>query len=118
MLILPGSSALSAFRVQRLLAQLKAIDPAITGITGRFVHFIESGVALSDDDHERLAALLTYGEPFEGSPEGEQFVVIPRFGTISPWASKATDITRNCGMAQIHRIERGVIYGLQMTSGQ
>jgi phosphoribosylformylglycinamidine synthase len=117
MLILPGSSALSAFRVQRLLAQLKAIDPAITGITGRFVHFIDSSVALSDDDRERLAALLTYGEPFEGSPEGEQFVVIPRFGTISPWASKATDIARNCGMAQIHRIERGVIYGLQMKSG-
>jgi phosphoribosylformylglycinamidine synthase len=26
-------------------------------------------------------------------------VVIPRFGTISPWASKATDIVHNCGMA-------------------
>ncbi|MCM0043787.1 MAG: phosphoribosylformylglycinamidine synthase [Burkholderiaceae bacterium] len=117
MLILPGSSALSAFRVQRLLTQLKAIDPAITGISGRYCHFIDSSAALPDDDRSRLAALLTYGEPFEGQGDGEQFVVIPRFGTISPWASKATDIARNCGMAHIHRIERGVIYVVQMKSG-
>jgi phosphoribosylformylglycinamidine synthase len=26
-------------------------------------------------------------------------VVMPRLGTVSPWASKATDIARNCGLA-------------------
>jgi phosphoribosylformylglycinamidine synthase len=54
----------------------------------------------------RLNGLLTYGEPFNGSDEGDAFVVIPRFGTISPWASKATDIVHNCGMGHIHRVER------------
>ncbi len=121
MLILPGSSALSAFRIQRLLSQLKAIEPSISGISGRYCHFIASHAELNAEDRERLAAMLTYGEPFEGSAkgsaEGEQFVVIPRFGTISPWASKATDIAHNCGMAHIHRIERGVIYAVQMKSG-
>ena len=117
MLILPGSNALSASRLQRLLAQLKAIDPAITGVSSRFCHFIDSTAELGDDDKRHLSAMLTYGEAFSGDESGEQFVVIPRLGTISPWASKATDIAHNCGMDQIHRIERGVVYYVQLKSG-
>ena len=117
MLILPGANALSAFRVQRLLAQLKVIDPAVTGISGRFLHFVDSTAQLTEHDVQQLTAMLTYGEPFEGQIDGEQFIVLPRFGTISPWASKATDIAHNCGMAQIHRIERGIAYGVQLKSG-
>jgi phosphoribosylformylglycinamidine synthase len=117
MLILPGANALSAFRVQRLLAQLKAFEPAITGVSGRYLHFVDSTAELSEDDTQRLMAMLTYGEPFEGQTEGEPFIVLPRFGTISPWASKATDIAHNCGMAHIHRIERGVAYAVQLKSG-
>ncbi|MGZ3238012.1 MAG: phosphoribosylformylglycinamidine synthase, partial [Burkholderiaceae bacterium] len=117
MLILPGSNALSAFRTQRLLSQLQAVDPAIIGVTGRFVHFVDSVIALTQDETSRLNGLLTYGEPFSGAAEGDEFTVIPRFGTISPWASKATDIAHNCGMAQIKRIERGVSYHVQLKSG-
>jgi phosphoribosylformylglycinamidine synthase len=117
MLILPGSSALSAFRSQRLLSQLKEIDAAITAVSARFCHFIDAASAPNEDEVLRLQALLTYSEPFESAVEGEQFVVIPRFGTISPWASKATDIAHNCGMTQIHRIERGVIYTVQRKAG-
>jgi phosphoribosylformylglycinamidine synthase len=117
MLILPGSNALSAFRTQRLLSQLQAVEPAIIGVTGRFLHFIDAPVASSQDEVGRLTALLTYGEPFSGAAEGDEFVVIPRFGTISPWASKATDIVHNCGMTHIRRVERGVSYRVQMKSG-
>ncbi len=117
MLILPGSNALSAFRTRSLLSQLQTVAPAIVGVSGRFHHFIDSSAALADDDVARLRALLTYGEPFAASEEGEQLVVIPRFGTISPWASKATDIAHNCGMPHIHRIERGVVYHLQLKTG-
>jgi len=117
MLILPGSNALSAFRTQGLLLQLQEIDAAIIGVSGRFVHFVDSTVALTQDDLNRLDGLLTYGEPFSGKAEGDEFVVIPRFGTISPWASKATDIAHNCGMAQIKRIERGICYHVRMKSG-
>ncbi|MFL9925229.1 phosphoribosylformylglycinamidine synthase [Herbaspirillum lusitanum] len=117
MLILPGSNALSVFRTQGLLSKLQAVDAAITGVTGRFVHFIDAAGELAQDDIARLNGLLTYGEPFNSSEEGEEFVVIPRFGTISPWASKATDIARNCGMSNIHRIERGIAYRVQVKSG-
>ena len=52
---------------------------------------------------------------YEGSTD--EFFVIPRLGTISPWASKATDIAHNCGMAHVHRIERGVAYKVVLKSG-
>ena len=117
MLILPGCSALSAFRSQRLLSQLKEIDAAIVGVSARYSHFIDAPAPLAAEDIKRLEALLIYGDPFTASADGEQFVVIPRFGTISPWASKATDIAHNCGMTYIQRIERGVTYYLQVKSG-
>ena len=120
MLILPGSNALSVFRSQRLLSQLQAAAPAIAAVQARFVHFIDSAAPLSLDDTERLTAMLTYGEPvpetlYEGSTA--EFFVIPRLGTISPWASKATDIAHNCGMTHVHRIERGVAYKVVLKSG-
>src|SRR4051812_16088821 len=117
MLILPGSNALSAFRTQRLLSKLQEAEPAIVGVTGRFLHFIDAATTPSPDDIGRLNAMLTYGEPFMDAADGNEFVVIPRFGTISPWASKATDIAHNCGMTHIKRIERGVSYRVQMKSG-
>jgi phosphoribosylformylglycinamidine synthase len=117
MLILSGSNALSSFRTKSLLSRLKAIDASITGVTARFVHFVDCSTALNDDESNRLRALLTYGDAFSGSDEGDTFIVIPRFGTISPWASKATDIAHNCGMQQIKRLERGVEYFVQVKSG-
>jgi phosphoribosylformylglycinamidine synthase len=120
MLILPGSNALSVFRSQRLLSQLQAAAPAIVSVQARFYHFIDTTAALSTDDTAQLTAMLTYGEPAaSGSAEGatEEFFVIPRLGTISPWASKATDIAHNCGMAHVHRIERGVAYTVVLKGG-
>ncbi|SFB92944.1 phosphoribosylformylglycinamidine synthase [Collimonas sp. OK412] len=117
MLILPGSNALPAFRSQRLLAQLQAIDSNVVEVTGRFDHFVDASTVLSQDDIGRLNALLTYGDPFTAGEGGEEFIVIPRFGTISPWASKATDIAHNCGMAHIKRIERGIAYQVKLKSG-
>jgi phosphoribosylformylglycinamidine synthase len=120
MLILPGSNALSAFRSQRLLAQLQSAVPQIAAVQARFVHFIDSSTSLSAEDTSRLEAMLTYGEPAHAQESNgvlEEFFVIPRFGTISPWASKATDIAHNCGMGHVHRIERGISFSLQLKSG-
>ena len=55
--------------------------------------------------------MLSYGEaPLAGQPDGELFLVTPRLGTLSPWASKATDIAQHCGLGGIHRIERGTAF--------
>ena len=48
--------------------------------------------------------------------EGELVVVTPRVGTVSPWASKATDIARNCGL-QLRRVERVVEYRIALKPG-
>ncbi|WP_409026401.1 phosphoribosylformylglycinamidine synthase [Janthinobacterium sp. SUN098] len=120
MLILPGSNALSHFRSHRLLSQLQAVSPAIVAVQARYVHFIDASAPLTADDSTRLGALLTYGEPAQAdNTEGaaEEFFVIPRFGTISPWASKATDIAHNCGMAHIKRVERGIAFRINLKSG-
>ena len=43
-------------------------------------------------------------------------MVSPRLGTVSPWASKATDIARNCGLP-LHRIERVTEYQFTFSQG-
>lgn len=59
---------------------------------------------------EKLELLLDYGEEFLGEATSNSVVIAPRFGTISPWSSKASDIARNTGLNKVKRIERGVIY--------
>lgn len=110
-----GGNALSAFRSQGLLARLAMINPRIVGVSARFVHWVWSDAALDRATQDKLAALLTYGEPAKGD-EGALLVVMPRLGTVSPWASKATDIAHNCG-ADIHRVERVTEYRLQTKGG-
>ena len=121
MLILPGSNALSSFRTQGLLTRLQAVEPSVIAVTGRYTHFISTSSALTPEQTTNLSALLTYGEAYQEQSEcdqqGEAFIVTPRFGTISPWASKATEIAHNCGMQQIKRIERGISYHVQFKTG-
>ena len=40
----------------------------------------------------------------------QNFVILPRFGTISPWASKALSILHNVGLTKVTGIERGIWY--------
>ena len=113
---LAGANALSPFRAQQLQTVLAAIHPKIAGIAARFVHLVATKTAPTPAEHARLAALLDYGDPYTGPTDGAAIVVTPRLGTVSPWASKATDIARNCGLA-LRRAERVVEYRLQMRSG-
>ncbi|MEG0318027.1 MAG: phosphoribosylformylglycinamidine synthase, partial [Comamonas sp.] len=111
-----GGNALSSFRAQQLLTDLVAIHPKITGITARFVHIVATEAAPTAEQSQRLAALLTYGDPYEGGDDGLALLVTPRLGTISPWASKATDIARNCGLS-IQRVERITEFRVALKSG-
>src|SRR5687767_14138283 len=109
-LTLPGAIALSPFRVEKLLASLpRPLAEAIT-VDARFVHFAAIEAPLSEPESQVLARLLTYGTRPAGEPRGVLLLVLPRFGTVSPWSSKATDIARNCGLAKVARVERGVAF--------
>ena len=111
-----GASALSDFRMAQLLPRLAQISPHIHGVSARFVHWVATTEALTEDQKQTLSALLTYGEPYEGPLEGPVIVVSPRTGTVSPWASKATDIAHNCGF-DVRRVERLTEYRLTLKSG-
>ncbi|WP_374587002.1 phosphoribosylformylglycinamidine synthase [Ideonella dechloratans] len=110
-----GGNALSAFRAAALLPRLQAACPRITGVTARHVHWVWSDGPLSAEATAKLAELLNYGDPAQGD-DGTLVLTMPRLGTVSPWASKATDIAHNCGLA-IHRVERVTEYRLQLRSG-
>ncbi|WJH58388.1 phosphoribosylformylglycinamidine synthase [Ectopseudomonas guguanensis] len=111
MLILRGAPALSAFRHGKLLEQLTSKVPAVTGLYAEFAHFADVTGVLNAEEEQVLARLLKYGPsvPVQ-EPSGKLFLTIPRFGTISPWSSKASDIARNCGLSKIQRLERGIAY--------
>ena len=113
-----GTAALSPFRRPKLLERLRAIEPAVTALDSRFMHFVECTRALTAGERAVLLALLTYGpRPQAPPPAGEGaanlVLVVPRAGTISPWSSKATDIARVCGLEPVRRIERGIEYRLE-----
>src|SRR6187401_3130730 len=107
---LPGAVALSPFRVEKLLASLPRLLAEAITVEARFVHFVAVTAPLTESESGVLAKLLTYGTPPAREPTGVMLLVLPRFGTVSPWSSKATDIARNCGLAKVERIERGIAY--------
>ena len=111
-----GGSALSSFRIQQLLPGLQAIHDKVCGLAARYVHLVSCDAEPSQVLKGQLSALLTYGEPYTGPTDGPLIVVTPRFGTVSPWASKATDIAHNCGLA-VRRVERVVEYRVMLKSG-
>jgi phosphoribosylformylglycinamidine synthase len=117
MLILPGSSPLSAFRRKKLVDSLSARLGAPVELSAEYLHFVDLERALSDSEQQVLSALLQYGPAQDsGSNKGHLYLVVPRFGTISPWSSKATDIAHNCGLSVVRRIERGIAYHISHTS--
>ena len=119
MLQLRGRSALSEFRLNKLLKSLQNKVADIKSAQACFMHFVDVEQALEEEEVHILQQLLTYGETDSDKKlSGQQFIVVPRPGTISPWASKATDIAHNCGLKSVHRIERGIVYSITTRSGE
>jgi phosphoribosylformylglycinamidine synthase len=119
MLKLPGSSALSAFRIARLLARLQALEPAVSALEAQYLHFVDCSTEPGAHERRMLDQLLDDGgerAPHEAlnAAASLSLLVVPRLGTISPWSSKATDIARVCGLTSVRRIERGVLYRLAL----
>nr|VFK37652.1 MAG: phosphoribosylformylglycinamidine synthase, single chain form [Candidatus Kentron sp. SD]VFK41315.1 MAG: phosphoribosylformylglycinamidine synthase, single chain form [Candidatus Kentron sp. SD] len=144
---LPGPSALSSFRLRKLLGEIRARTPRVSSLDADFVHFVELGQSLTEEEWARLAAILDYGAhdadagashgaggasmerekvfrsasppplPSSPSPSARLVLVAPRSGTVSPWSSKATDIVHRCGLSGIARIERGIAFYVGMENG-
>ncbi|KAG0166801.1 hypothetical protein DFQ28_000625 [Apophysomyces sp. BC1034] len=135
MLVLPGTSALSAFKSNSILKNIQQNVSDVTSVAALQVHFVqpksnESLVQLQDTSSDSrciLNSLLQYGSnPIDADKAsaiqaflstGVQpsnatiLLVVPRAGTISPWSSKATNIAHLCNLySYVERVERGVAY--------
>ena len=108
---LAGPVAETDFRRRKLTEQLQARCPAVTGVAVRFVHLIHVTRELDPGEQALLRALLDYGSAAGAVTGSQEIMIVPRIGTISPWASKATDIARICGLP-VHRLERGRLYSI------
>jgi phosphoribosylformylglycinamidine synthase len=117
MIELAGASAVSDFRIAKLRPALEAIHAHIGAVSARFIHFVDLDRALDARERTLLDRLLTYGprEDSQATPSSSavEIVVVPRFGTISPWSSKATDIAKVCGLDAVRRIERGIVWRIE-----
>lgn len=115
MLILRGAQALSAFRRERLLSRLQVVVPTVQAVDAVWLHFVDAD-AMDDSAQLTLTQVLADG-PEAPLYDGSLFLVLPRFGTVSPWASKASDIVQNCGFEGVRRVERGIAYYVQLEGG-
>ncbi len=119
-LSLHGSPALSPFRIAKLRAALDASRPAhrVASIVASFHHFADVAAPLTPAARATLDRLLTYGpRVVADDASASLLLVLPRPGTVSPWSSKATDIARNCGLADVRRLERGVAFRVATRDG-
>ena len=101
-----GAQALSQFRRDRLLSQLRTALPGIETIETQFVYLAWFDGSPSATELERLGDLVGGDNTIDRSDPALSILVTPRLGTISPWSSKATDIARNCGLGNLQHLER------------
>ncbi|MEO6226713.1 MAG: phosphoribosylformylglycinamidine synthase [Thermomonas sp.] len=107
MIVLEGAHALSPFRRERLQTRLNAIAPALRLIDSWHGYWVQP-------EPGQTPQLPTLGRILQAQPvhadAAEDVVtryVVPRLGTLSPWASKATELLRGAGLPVL-RVERGM----------
>ncbi|MEG2981004.1 MAG: phosphoribosylformylglycinamidine synthase, partial [Stenotrophomonas sp.] len=112
MIVLEGAPALSPFRRDRLQARLNAIVPGLR-ISGAWHGYWIDPDKGADPDLAALKRILQAGDGVaDAEPGAVPRFVVPRLGTLSPWASKATELVRGAGQP-IRRVERGLRIDVQ-----
>ena len=118
MRVVKGGSAVSAFRINKLLSELQVHLPGCTGLGADFLYYLDLAAELEPEHADKAAALLNLDALDESIATGPGLVTVPRIGTISPWSSKATDIFTLCGVTPVKRIERGIHWQFTLESGE
>lgn len=111
MIVLEGPSALSSFRRDRLQARLQVIHPDVRLLDAWPVYWVEPEAGAAPDDATLRRILQAAPEAAARADGAVSRYVTPRLGTLSPWASKATELLRGAGQP-VKRVERGTRYDL------
>ncbi len=112
MIVLEGQPALSHFRRARLESKLQSLVPEVRIRGAWHVYFVEAEPGATPDP-AILRRVLQANDADAPSASGtvSRFVT-PRLGTLSPWASKATELLRGAGQP-VKRVERGLRIDLE-----
>lgn len=141
MLTLVGPRALTSSKINELINKINATvnSSVVTAIETVFVHYVSvpnNSPILQPDSSQRatLEDLLNYDTHLDpATPISNLLIqsvntdillsenirllrVIPKKGTVSTWSFKATSLLKACGL-EVNRVERGVIYLLQIRKG-
>ena len=101
MRVIYGQEAYPTYEINRRLPASKG-----QSLRSQWIYLIDEGDAVLDD--AKIERLLHPAQPLSAS-----LIVCPRFGTRSPWSSKATDIFHRVGLP-IRRVERAVLFSSDM----
>ena len=116
-MFIDGSEAFSLFRLKKINEKLSSLSIDAHVITAHYRHFVDVSRELSLDESKKLNELLGHvPDQVKPQTEGISLIVLPRIGTISPWSSKATDIVKRCGLTEVRRVERGVLWNINVKS--
>jgi len=115
MLFFQGSSAFTEFRQQQTLTRLRTAFPNVQSVSANYVYFVEASNDIKNNEIQGVRNLLPGAIASEIPSSVSDFAiwVVPRFGTISPWSSKATEIAKTCDLRSVQRIERGILYHIE-----
>ena len=110
-----GGPAYSEFRKEKLLEKLQTVNPQIKDIHSEYLHIVWCEKKIAASEKDTLEKILHYGPKAQALDfKDNSIITIPRPGTISPWASRATDIANHCGLHDIKRIERAVAVHIEL----
>ena len=111
MILLLGQQALPEFRLRQLAQALSRIESCPVALRARELFLIDA-TEIAAGDGARLKALLHGDNWTPPASAPNSLLVLPRPGVRTPWASKAGDILRRCGLAHLAELERGVLLEL------
>jgi len=109
MLYLLGSEAYSETQVLKLQTKFSDFSPELQLIACRYFYLLDGPHKLDAAASATVMELLNVAESINMLP-ANSLLVVPRFGTVSPWCAKTMDIISQCNLKNIQRIERGIIY--------
>ena len=115
MMTIAGQPFLTDFQTQQLITQfVQKTDLKVTQISTQQVYVLSRELEAAENNKALDLLGVKEGTRFDSADDNQiQVIVSPRFGTISPWSSKATDIFNNCEL-KIHRVERVIVYTLTL----
>lgn len=115
MLFFKAAVPFTEFRIKQIQESLQHYFPTLKSLEIYFGYFADVAGLLTDDELQRLTTILPDArtETLPTKTTDLSFWIVPRIGTISPWATKATDILHICNLQAVKRVERGIYFSLR-----